>query len=163
MIMRFIELFLIFCILVLSVSVILSALLIFSLHASIKCAHACVCVWVKQMSPHAFNHVEVCYSLDAKAAYHHWLVRSFIALWSHVAVGHPADSHSVTPISSSRPPSGPCPPAPSLWQWELSWRQSCRDDPHPAPQSWGLFRSLLILGGLPFMGRLCQLLPHIRP
>lgn len=79
-----------------------------------------------------------------------------------MAPGRPADSLSVTPINDARPPSGPCPPASSLGQWEPSRRQSCRDDPRPMPYSWGPFRSSLISEGLLFIGRLCQLHPHIQ-
>lgn len=71
---------------------------------------------------------------------------------SHVALGRPADSFSVTPINHTRPPSGPCPPAQSLCQWEFPRRQSCRDDPCPVASFWNFFLSPSHFGGFSIHG-----------
>lgn len=46
-------------------------------------------------------------------------------------------SPSVTAISHARPPSGPCPPAPSLGQWESPNDKVAVTTPHPRTYSWG--------------------------
>lgn len=117
----------------------------------------CQSIWMKLIYSHAFNHAQAFYSSGAKSTHHRWHAHAIVVVWSHVAPAHPADSLSVTLINHARPPSGPCPPVSSLWQWgtKLPWRPPSRD------LFLGPFSGVpLILEGLPFIGHVCQLLPR---